>query len=182
MEDFPSDDAGLTTILELVSGDREMEKIIRKLSKSEDDPVLLFSWHYTTLAEFWSKAVAYGVGGGSHRPPPPIFGGVHPVGPASLESMEQLQHEILSYLSSQSLGPQVIEGGGAGGAVGLACSYVQYGMACSRLGGMELQPWFQAVLAMDAPLTGPLACVYLPRPGNPLGVCDRVPLTGALVH
>ncbi len=181
MKDFPTDDNGLEdmTFFKLVKGNEELEKAVMGHSKSEDDPPLLFGWKPTVLREFWNKAVTYGAGGGVELPPRQISGGVHPVGQATFESIEQLQHEILSFVSSQSLNPPLI-GGETGGAVGLACTGLQFIMAGGELNAMEHLPWFQAVLATGVPLTGCLAKVYMPRPKVQLGVCDLIPFTTRL--
>jgi hypothetical protein len=123
-----------------------------------------------TLEQFLTKAVAYGAEGGVHLPPAQIFGGIHPVGPPTSESIRQLQRGLLLFLSFQSHNPLVI----GGGTVGLACSQNQYGVVCAQLGAMDWHPWFQSVLATGNPLTEPLAAVFAPRPRNAVGVCDQV--------
>jgi hypothetical protein len=187
--DVPTDDnmkgSEEMTILQLVHGDEEMEKeALRHCINIEDDPPLFFGWNHATLTQFYNKAVAYGAdgGGGEHLPPPPIFGGVHPVGPEALpELVLQMQNDILSYISLLSSNPEVVGGNGASGAFGLGCSQVQVIEAGAQIIWMQLtQPWFQAVLATGAPLTGPLAYVYTPLPRT--NRCSRVPLPGVLFH
>jgi hypothetical protein len=176
------DDGGLEekTILDLVNGDKELEAEVQNLvSKNREDQHLLFDWELTTLGEFWNKAVAYGAGGGPHAPPPPIFGGNHPVGPATPASIEQMQRGFLLYLSSQvNPSPQVIRRNAAdGGTVGLKCSAAQSMMASGALVRMEHLPWSQGVLATGAPLTGSLAKLYTPCPKeDSLGACNPVHL------
>ncbi len=163
------------TILELVEGNKEMEKEVMKHCKKEDDPPVLFEWNGLSLEQFLTKAVAYGVGGGVHRPPPQIFGGIHPVGPPTSESIRQLQLGLLVYLSFQSQHPPLI-GSGAGRAVGLACTGLQFAAACVQLGLMNSHPWFQSVLANGDPLTESLATAFMPRPNVKSGLCDQIPI------
>jgi hypothetical protein len=185
VKDFPRDDkqgSEEMTILQLVHGDEEMEKEALRLCNSEDDPPIFFGWNYATLTQFYNKAVAYGAGGGEHLPPPQISGGAHPVGPEALpELVLQMQNDILSYISVLSSNPEVIGGDGASGAFGLGCSDLQEARAYAHMVFVPLtQPWFQAVLATGAPLTGPLAHVYMPRPRT--NSCIRVSLPGLLFH
>ena len=112
-------------------------------------------------------------------PPAPLFGGVHPVGPVTAAGIQQMQLQILTYLASTNPGSHVI-GGGANGAVGLACSACQFGIACGQLGRLELHPWFHAVLNHGAPLTGTLASIYMPRPRVASGLCDPIPFNSML--
>jgi hypothetical protein len=180
-----------TTILKLVHGDEEMEKeALRHCNHIEDDPPLFFEWNRATLTQFYNKAVAYGAdaGGREHLPPPPIFGGVHPTDVGTSEALPELvlqkmQNDILSYISLLSSNPEVIGAGDGGdaGAFGLGGSRVQMCRAVAQMAFVPLtQPWFQAVLATGAPLTGPLAHVYMPRPRT--NSCIRVSLPGVLFH
>jgi hypothetical protein len=189
--DFSTDDnmkgSEETTILELVDGDEEMEKeALRHCNNIKDDPPLFFGWNYDILTQFYNKAVAYGADGGEHLPPPPMFGGVHPFG--TLDALpelvlEKMQKDILSYLSLLSFNSKVIGGDGAdAGAFGLGGSVVQMCSAINRMALLPFtQPWFQAVLATGAPLTGPLAHVYTPRRPRS-NRCGRVSLSGILFH
>jgi hypothetical protein len=189
VKDFPRDDkqgSEEMTILQLVDGDEKMEKeALRHCNNIEDDPPIFFGWNHATLTQFYNKAVAYGADGGEHLPPPPIFGGAHPtiVGTSSEALpelvLQKMQKDILSYISLLSSDPEVIGGDGASGAFGLGCSALQKARAVAHMAVMPLtQPWFQAVLATGAPLTGPLAHVYMPRPIT--NSCIRVSLPGIL--
>jgi hypothetical protein len=46
-------------ILDLVNGDREVEKIVLQIGNKEETPSLIFSWNDENLALFWAKAAAY---------------------------------------------------------------------------------------------------------------------------
>ena len=183
VKDFPSDlpSSGwkeTTTILELVNGDKQMEKQVIELSKSEDDPPLIFGWDDPVLVQFWDKAVAHSAAG-LPLPPPQICGGNHPVGAASAESIKLLKRDLLVYLVSLTPGPQLI--GANGGAVGLACTHLQCVMAAARLAKMQYDhPWFHAVLATGPPLTGALGFIYMPRPRDAMGRCDQVSINCTL--
>ena len=122
--------------------------------------------------------MAYGAGGGVIMPPAQISGGAHPAGAASTQAIQQLQLDIITYLASVNVGASVI--GGAAGAVGMACSMRQFGIACGQLGRLGLHPWFQAVLAQGAPLSGTLANIFMPRPKVASGLCDRIPFACTL--
>ena len=95
------------------------------------------------------------------------------MGPVTADGVQQLQLEIMTYLVSTNHGSSVI--GGANGAEGLACTARQFGIACGQLRGLELHPWFHAVLNHGPPLTGTLASIYMPRPRVASGLCDTIP-------
>ena len=157
----------------LANGDDLWEARVIACSKSVDDPPILPGWNLGPCEEFYNKAVAYGASGGAELPPAQVFGGAHPVGQATPADIQRLQLDIVTYLASTNPGSSVI--GGANGAVGLACSARQFGIACMQLRGLELQSWFQAVLNHGAPLTGTLASIYMPRPRVTSGLCDMIP-------
>ena len=143
-------------------------------SMDPDDPPILPGWNLGTCEEFYTKAVLYGEGGGVVLPPAPIFNGVHPVGAATTQAVQQMQLDILTYLAVRNPGARVI--GGTNGSVGLACSMSQFAIAFSQLSRLELEPWFRAVLDHGIALSGPLATMYIPRPKLLSGLCDPIPL------
>lgn len=120
--------------------------------------------------------MTYGQGGGRFLPPAPIFNGVHPVGAATGPALEQMQLNLMTYLTAignrpTTGAPSVIAG--ANGSVGLACSLYQCATAVMQLTSLEREvEWFKAVLAYGAELSGPLATLYIPRPS--LGICDQL--------
>ena len=164
---------------ELSKGDTAWEDRVFACSQSPDDPPVLPGWNLLPCHEFFDKAVAYGIAGGPAVPPAQIFAGAHPVGPSSPAGVQQMQLDIMNYLVSTNPGASVI-GGGANGAVGLACTARQFGIACGQLGRLELQPWFLAVLSYGAPLTGKLASIYMPRSRVASGICDTIPFNCTL--
>ena len=124
--------------------------------------------------------MSYRVCGGPVLPPAPIFGGAHPAAPVTVAGIQQMQHEIVAHLTLTNSGSSVI--GGANGAVGLVCTALQFGIACVQLRGLELLPWFRAVLDRGAKLTGTLASIYMPRPPVASGYCDTIPFNCFIVE
>jgi alkylated DNA nucleotide flippase Atl1 len=163
---------------ELSKGAKQWENRVIACSKSPDDPPILLGWNLDPCEEFLNKAIAYGIAGGLILPPPQIFFGAHPVGPVTMADIQQLQIQILTYLTSTNPGATII--GGVAGSVGLACSARQFGIACGQLGRLEFHPWFRAVISHGAPLTGTLATIYMPRPQNASGLCDSIPFNCTL--
>ena len=84
-----------------------------------------------------------------------------------------MQLGIVEFLASTNPGSSVI--GGANGSVDLACTGLQFGIACGQLRGLELNPWFSAVLKHGAALSGTLASIYMPRPPVSSGLYDMMP-------
>ena len=181
VKDFLEADKKLKTILlsNLSNGDKQWEDHVIACSKNlVDDPPILPGWNLRPCEEFLKKAVAYGGGGGPVLPPAPLFGGAHPAAPVTTAGIQRMQLEILTYLAHANPGSSVI--GGANGAVGLVCTALQFGIACVQWRGLELLPWFRAVLAHGVPLTGTLATIYMPRPRVSSGLCDMIPFNCAL--
>ena len=96
------------------------------------------------------------------------------MGAATSAALQQLQFDILRYVTTMNPGSSVI--GGPNGPVGLACSMFQFGVATFLLGRLEGQQWFRAVLAHGEALSRPLAIIYMPRPKVASGLCDPLPL------
>ena len=158
---------------ELSNGDEDWEARIIACSQNPDDPPILPGWNLRPCEEFYLKAVAYGGAGGAMLPPIQLFGGAHPGGPVTADDIQQMQLGIVEFLASTNPGSSVI--GGANGSVGLACTGLQFGIACGQLRGLELNPWFSAVLKHGAALSGTLASIYVPHPPVSSGLYDMLP-------
>ena len=149
---------------------------IKDLAGSKEDPPILFEWDTANLELFWNKAVGYAAGVGPRLPPNAINGGAHLVGPPNADL---LKTQLLEYVShGQASSPSIL----GNGRIGLGCTLVQSLASSAFLRGMELEPWFTAVLAHDGanPLPGPLAAVYTPRPRNTKGLLDPVSIGATL--
>jgi hypothetical protein len=163
---------GQMTIGHLTQGDDVMTKRIVDLAKSEDDPLILFDWDADSLTQFWNNAVAYAAGGGVVAIP--INGGVNL--PAAVD-INLLRTEILTFVAGNPVhlpGPTII-----GNTMGLACSLKQFGICMGLLTGLELHPWFAAVLNVN-PIPAPLASIWCTRPRNSSGICDQIAVLSTL--
>ena len=154
----------------LANGDKVWEQQVIAKSMDPDDPPILPGWNLRACEEFYNKAVSYGEQGGLVRPPAPILNGDHPVGAATTAALQQMQFDILRYVTTMNPGSSVI--GGPNGPVGLACTMFQFGVACSRFTSLEHQEWFRAVLAHGEALSRPLGILYMPRAKVSSGLCD----------
>jgi len=159
---------GQMTIGHLTQGDDVMTKRVVDLAKSEDDPLILFDWDAESLTQFWNNAVAYAAGGGVVAIP--INGGVNL--PAAVD-INLLRTEILTFVQQGAGKPVPLPGPTIiGNAMGLACSLQQFSICSGLLAGLELHPWFAAVLNVN-PIPAPLASLWCPRPRNSSGICDQ---------
>ena len=156
------------TIGQITQDDDIMTKHIVNLAKSEDHPPILFDWDADSLTQFWNNAVAYAAGGGAVAIP--INGGVNI--PVAVD-LNLLRTEILTFVQQGAGNPVPLPGPTIiGNAMGLACNLNQYGICLCLLRGLELHPWFAAVLNVN-PIQAPLASIWTPRPRNSSGICDQ---------
>jgi hypothetical protein len=132
---------------------------IKAAANDPDDPPLIFDWNDDAVQVFLDKMAqltSNGGGGGD--------GAV--VAPFPLQSpptVHILKQDLISYIRGLVPGCELLSGPVC--TAGLACTTLQYGNACVVLRGLELHPWFVAVLAAGAtPLTQPLAKILVPQP------------------
>jgi hypothetical protein len=152
-------------------GDKKIVKQIIKLAKNgEEDPPIIFAWNDDGVQEFVNKAVGYGATGGLIMPPNQSNGGAHLVGQAAGAALRAFKTELLEFVRAQVIpAPAVV-----GDTACLACTNLQFGQVTMHLGLMVHHPWLNAVLGHGAPLTYPLASLWLPRPNVTTGVCDQI--------
>jgi hypothetical protein len=157
------------TIGHLTQGDEVMTKRIVDLAKSEDDPPILFDWDADSLTQFWNNAVAYAAGGGVVAIP--INCGVNL--PVAVD-INLLRAEILTFVQQGAGNPVPLPRPTMiGNTMGLACSQAQCCTCMALLRGLELHPWFTAVLNVN-PIPAPLASIWIPRTRNSSGICDQI--------
>lgn len=164
----------LLTAFDLTNGDNSLAEAIIKLAATEEDPPLVFGWNTPALESFWANAVFY-QGAPTPAIPIPINGGVNLL---PVADVDRLKSELLNYVcTQQAVGnrPSVL-----GNTVGLGCTQAQAINMGAFLRGLELSPWFQAVLAHGVALPTPLAAVYTPRPKNTRGLLDQLTIGGVL--
>lgn len=162
-----------THLSDLAMGDKMWEQLVLANSKNPHEPTILPGWNLRPCKEFYNKAVSYGEQGGLVLPPTQIFHGVHPNGAATTPAIQQMQRDIWTYLGAMNPGVRVLKGNN-GGPVGLACSMYQCAIAFHVLRRLELEAWFQSVLAHGKALSGPLATLYLPRHNVSSGLRDPI--------
>ena len=93
------------------------------------------------------------------------------------QDIQNLKTWILNFVRLQTNPPPAVFGVTAG----LACSQNQFGLMCIRLALMKDHPWFAAVIGHGAPLTEPLASLWLPRARVANGQCDPIPAGTILI-
>lgn len=159
---------------DLTRDDSELTRHVFALARSYDDPPVLFDWDHEALTRFWNSAVAYAATAASPIVIP-INGGV---ALPPVVDVEHLKREILSFVRVgagnpvQPPYPEII-----GTTLGLACTSTQCQVCAGILAGLELHPWFAAVLAHPAAHgVGQLASIWTPRPRVATGICNQVPL------
>jgi hypothetical protein len=160
----------------VIKGDDDLIARIVEATNDPDEPAIIFAWNAASLEAFMAKVAALPPGA---PPPPPSLtpppSDSHELGNGLRDLMQRLLVHI------QTLVPGCAILGGAGGVAGLACSQVQFCNAGAALGGLELDPWFAAVIAGGpAALPAPLATLLVPRPGVTSGLCDPAALNCTL--
>jgi hypothetical protein len=146
---------------------------IEKLSKSEDDPPLIFFWDAKILGVFLQNMVQ--VPADVAIPPPQLQPAVV-AGIGDNDSSEKvLARCIMDYLQTRVPGIVRLSNEHAG----FKCTMIQCCRMIHPLGFLHDEPWFAAVLAIG-PLGGPLAQYFITRPRSRTGVIDRVPSGGPL--
>jgi hypothetical protein len=150
---------------------------IKVLSKSEDDPPIMFFWNSGILGVFLQNMVR--MPGRVAIPPAPapppqlqpaVLAGI---GPPDDSSKEILARCILDYLQSRV--PDIVRFSNDRG--GFGCTPVQLVSVVRQLDSLHIEPWFAAVCSVGQ-LGGPLADNFVPRPRSNL--IDRIPGVGPL--
>jgi hypothetical protein len=127
----------------------------------EDQPVLVFDWNDQAVEEFRTKIAAA----------TPNVAAPFPL--ESTTSAHELKQGLLLYIQGLVPGCRILRGGTAG----LAGNLVQAMNASATLVGIEVHPWFVAVLATTVPAAltnAPLARILLPRAKTRTGECDAL--------
>jgi hypothetical protein len=152
----------------VIKGDDDLIGKIVEAAQDPDDPPVIFAWKEAALAAFMAKIAALPPGAPS--PPPSLTPPPH-AGDGLGNGLHDLIERLLVHLQTLVPGCAII--GGAGGVAGLACSQLQSMNVCCALRGLELDPWFAAVIAGGpVPLPSTLATVLVPRARVTTGVCD----------
>jgi hypothetical protein len=150
---------------------------IKVLSKSEDDPPIIFIWNSAILGVFLQHMVRMPGRVAippAPAPPPQLLPAVLAgIGPPDDSSKEILVRCILDYLQSRV--PDIVRF--SNDRAGFGCTQLQYGSIVAELGDLHIEPWFAAVCSVGA-LGGPLAEYFLPRPRGDL--IDRIRGKGPL--
>jgi hypothetical protein len=162
----------LTSNLNDFITDAALIEKIQEAAKDPDDPPLIFDWNEDAVQVFIDKI--------SHLSP-----NAAAVAPFPLQvppTHNTLKQDLIAYIQELVPGCQPLCGPKC--TAGLACTILQYGNACAVLRGLELHPWFAAVLAAGpAPLTHPLAKILVPKPEEDeetTGDCDILSIHCAL--
>jgi hypothetical protein len=146
---------------------------IKVLSKSEDDPPIIFIWDSKNLGVFLQNMVR--MPGRVAIPPPPQLQPVAlaGIGPPDDSSKEILARCILDYLQSRV--PGIVRF--SNDRAGFSCTQIQVANVVAELGDLHTEPWFAAVCSVGQ-LGGPLAEYFVPRPRSNL--IDRIRGKGPL--
>jgi hypothetical protein len=163
----------------IVQGNRALIDEIKRASKSEDDPPLIFFWDTARLTEFLHKMTAT-----ANAPPPPAEfavaaqAGLGPGNVGNDSSEKLLARGILDFV--ENLVPRGVQRFHHNRRGGLACKGAGFGRACAEASRLEFDPWFSAVLAAGIPLGGPLARVCIPTPNSQDGHLEGDCVSGPL--
>jgi hypothetical protein len=151
---------------------------IKLLSKSEDDPPIIFFWNSGILGVFLQHMVIM-QGRVPPAPPPPVPppqllpAALAGIGPPDDSSKETLARGILDYLQSRV--PGIVRFSNDRG--GFGCTQIQHSNVVAELGDLHNEPWFAAVCSVGQ-LGGPLAEYFVTCPRSPL--IDRIRGKGPL--
>jgi hypothetical protein len=156
----------------IVQADAALIDEIKELSKSEDDPPLIFIWDSKFLGVFLQNMVQ--VPADIAIPPPQLQPAVLAgIGPGDDSSEKVLTQCILDYLQSRVPGIVRLSNDRAG----FGCTQIQILDVVAELGDIHTEPWFAAVCSVGQ-LGGPLAEYFVPRPRSNL--IDRIRGKGPL--
>jgi hypothetical protein len=148
---------------------------IKELSKSEDDPPIMFFWNSGILGVFLQNMVRMpGRVAIPPAPPPQLLPAVLAgIGPPDDSSKEILVRGILDYLQSRV--PDIVRFSNDRG--GFGCTQIQFANLVHQLDFLHTEPWFAAVCSVGE-LGGPLAEYFVTRPRSNL--IDRIQAGGPL--
>ena len=155
------------TMAVLSAGNKPLLDRMVQCSQDEDDPLIWFDWHVEAIEAFIRAARALPV-----PPPPPAIAPAIAAALAPGQRIATLQVGLLNHaiMACQPAPTALVDVGHSG----LACTTRQYGQSIVQLTLLAMSPWCQAVIAAQGAAAAPLATLWIPRPGDATGICDRV--------